>query len=233
MKVLVVGNGINLSEMLKLYGVESVTERKVAAIHPDVDFSMIYGAWSDKRVLGSMFLVPGTKIMFFRGTDAYRLKERTRAALQFTQRLGMRMLYNGENLRDLVGLEGDVWTHPIYTPHFKDLGLDRDIDVLFYCRAGRENIYLLDKFKEYIAETGETYSIVDGSTPREKMPELYNQHKKYVRITSHDSNPKMPYEAFLCGCESWDNGRRIVEVPDYLRMEYAIPRLIRLLEAYR
>jgi hypothetical protein len=229
LKVLIVGRKINLGQMLAPYGVESTTQIPVRRPHGDYDISIVYGAWSSKRVLGSLLLLPGVKIMLIRGTDAYRMSRKTKAALIIAQRLGLRILYAGDNLKKLVGLEGEVWATPVL-PQFKNLNTERDVDVLFYCNKGWEDIYCLDKFKQYIAETGESYTIADGSTPADEMPALYNRHRKYIRFTTHDANPKMPLEAFLCGCESWDNGRQITEVPDFMLMENAVPRLVKIME---
>lgn len=232
MKVLILGNKINLGEMLAKYGVESTTQNPIRHPPGKYDISMVFGAWSSKRVLGSMLLLPGTKVILLRGTDAYRMSGETRASLVIAQRLGMHILYNGENLKELVGLEGEVWAVPVFTPNFKNLGKPRPVDVLYYCIKGRDDIYCRDKFRDYITETGESYTIADGSISASDMPTLYNGHKKYIRFTTHDANPKMPLEAFLCGCESWDNGHRVTEVPDFMLMEKAIPRLIEILEAW-
>jgi hypothetical protein len=124
-----------------------------------------------------------------------------------------------------------VFATPIDTSLFRPLGLERDKDTLYYVRNNNVKLYGQDQLCEYVAQhPNEQISYVTGEIPHTEMNEIYNQHKKYVRFTLHDANPKMPYEAFLAGCESWFNGQQITHIPDFMRMETAIPKLVSYLE---
>ena len=236
MRVLITGQGnaTNLARMLSYYGVD------VEMLHPiplrgipksmgEFDISLIMGVrwWN---IVKSRSL-PGKKIYRFQGTDAHQLDWRERNLLKL---LDPPILYASEGLRELVGLPGEVIITPIDTKIFnssEDAG-ERPRDVLYYCPHGREDTYRLDKLEEYLeAHPGEACTIIGGEVPHVKMPDVYISHKKYLRWTTHDANPKMPYEALLCGCEVWYNDERITDVPDYMIMENSIPKFIRFFEA--
>ena len=233
MKLLIIGRGINLGQMLRYYGVDSVTSETVTnPTKEKFDISITYGAWSSRRVLGSLLLLPGKKIIRLQGSDVYRISSGTKRSLKIAKMMGATLLYASQELKDIIGLDGPVWITPVDTRLFKPAPkMEKEVDVLYYYTKGQEETYCLEKFRNQMRETGESFTILNGSVPIEKMPAVYSRHRKYIRYTTHDANPKMPYEAYLCGCESWDNGRRITHLPDYMDMRKAIPELLEILDS--
>lgn len=237
MKLLITGKGnaANLGRMLRYYGIDVTTlypVPKIPFIHKKiirnrVDISLVMGIWRWHWIIRTQML-PGKKIYRVQGSDAYNIKPETKALLKMIHSLGTPILYAGNNLKDIIGLSGTVIPTPIDTKIFKQIEeVERTKDVLYYCPSNKGHIYRIDKLLEYKKNhPNETITIVDGNIPHEKMPIIYNQHKKFIRWTIHDANPKMPYEALLCGCMVWHNDQPISAVPDYMRMENGIPRFI-------
>lgn len=161
------------------------------------------------------------------GSDAYLLKDDIFKKLFLRN---SRLIYVTEELSELLNIEGSIIPIPIDTNHFIQVeNVERDKDVLYY-NPGKE-IYRPKWIENYIKNhPNEKITILDGSISYEKMPEIYSQHKKLIRMTTHDGLPKMPYEALLCGCEVWYNGEKITEIPINMKMEHSIPKLIKLLK---
>jgi hypothetical protein len=225
------GNAKNLGRMLGYYGME------VKSLHPiprlpkrigKFDISLIMGVkW--KSLLKSRFL-PGQKVYRFQGSDAYGLMKKTKTLLKF---LKSPILYASEGLKVLVGLYGEVVPTPVDTKIFKPVpGVERTKDVLYYCPKGKEQIYRRYWIDSYIKEhPNEIVTIIENTNiPHFDMPMIYSEHKMYIRMTTHDANPKMPYEALLCGCEVIHNNRRVTNVPRYMLMEETIPKIIKFFE---
>jgi hypothetical protein len=176
-------------------------------------------------------MLPGIKIYRVQGTDAYRHTPTTKRILTFLHRRGTPLLYASEQLQTIVGLSGTVIPTPIDTSIFKRLNIQRDKDVLYYCRNKNEDIYRIDKLREYQQHhPNESVTLLEGAIPHKAMNRVYNRHKKYLRWTTHDANPKMIYEALLCGCEVWFNDDQITTIPDMMYMNVAIPKLITYFE---
>jgi hypothetical protein len=176
-------------------------------------------------------MLGGLKIYRPQGTDVHRMSKFTKRVLTYLHKRGTPILYASEELRSIVGLSGEVFATPIDTSLFYPLDQERHDDVLYYCRNKNNDIYCMNKLNEYeLQHPDEQINVITGSIPHHDMNKVYNRHKKYLRWTTHDANPKMPYEAFLSGCESWNNGERVTHVPDYMRMEHAIPQLIAYFE---
>lgn len=219
--------------MLGYYGVE-VTHIVAPSPMPRADVSIICGINTWKVILKVMIL-PGKKVLRFMGTDGFRLSSRrlTRFVVHLLAWMGVPIVYASKELGDVVGLKGETLITPIDTRIFRPLpDIERDLDVLYYCPEGREEIYRLDLLEEYMrAHPDESVTLIDDPVfSPTQMSHLYHQHKKFFRWTTHDANPKMPHEAFMCGCESWENDRQITEVPEFMLMENAIPRWIEYLE---
>ena len=183
-----------------------------------------------KNILGH---VVGTDVRFFeKQENMLKLKE-------IMEKHKVQIIYASENLREELGIKGDIIPIPIKDSLFK-LG-DKDVseqrDVLFYCPAYNPAIYQERKIRQYIDTLpNETITIIGGQTglsgnweyPNvqtinnvkfEDMPNLYRKHKKLIRYTSHDGAPKMIYEALLCGCEVWWNEKRVNSVPNEMYWE--------------
>jgi hypothetical protein len=221
-------------DVLRLHPVPKVPyfKRSIARFNPDI--SLIFGIWRWHWLLRTSML-PGLKIYRVQGTDAYTLKSSTKRFLTRLHKRGIPILYAAQHLEDVVGLPGETIPTPIDTTLFNDFGLSRPKDVLYYCPKDRgvprAHTYQLERFRQYEREhPDETTTILWGDMPYARMPQIYNNHKKYLRWTTHDANPKMPMEALLCGCEVWDNDEQITEVPDDMQMEHSIPRWINYFE---
>jgi hypothetical protein len=173
------------------------------------------------------YLLPGIKIYRPQGSDVLvYLSMFTRHLLNWGK---FPLIYASEDLKKVLGLPGYVIPTPIDTTIFKDYGLERTKDVLYYCRNDRDSkeIYQYDRFMELMKETGESYTIVGpGFTyySHHEMPMIYNTHRKLIRFSIHDANPKMPCEALLCGCEVYVNGNRQRHIPEEMLMEKNIPK---------
>jgi hypothetical protein len=234
-KVLIAGNKIRLGPMLNVYGVETLTvphvplcpwrDHDIHAFAPDI--SLIFGIWRWHWILRTQFL-PGTKIYRVQGTDAYTLDAKTRWLLKH---LKTPLLYAAKHLQDLVQLPGDTIPTPINTLHFKNYHQPRTKDVLYYCPSdqgtAQTTIYEMHRLIHYMEQYPKlSVTILNGTTPYKMMPDVYNDHHTYLRWTTHDAHPKMPYEALACGCDVYVNDEQVTEIPDFMRMEHTIPRWI-------
>ena len=236
MKILIMGSGNarSLGRMLSYYGVDVDIIDSIPIIprKKNADISLVMGVWSAQWLL-RMQMLPGRKVYRIQGSDAYKMSSATRNTLRLMMLRGDSILYAADNLTKVVGLPGEVISTPVDTALFypSEEVTDRSKDVLYYCPKGREATYRINKLYEYLkAYPTEKFTIIDGKVPHKEMPDLYRSHRKYLRWTTHDANPKMPYEALLCGCEVWFNDERITEVPDFMLMENAIPRFISFFE---
>jgi hypothetical protein len=222
MRVLVTGsqNAENLGTMLGYYGVEVTYERQTRPFMEGLfDVFLVFGV-RPRNVLYAI-TGPGVKVFRFQGSDGFNprpfIKQIMRVAPGY-------ILYASEELQKFVGLPGEVLVTPINTRLFREYPeIERDKEVLYYCPVGREEIYCLESCPE-------NATVLDGSTPYGEMPLVYSRHKKYVRNSAYDANPKMPYEALLCGCEVWMNGERVQSIPQKMLMDYSIPRWIDYME---
>jgi hypothetical protein len=171
---------------------------------------------------------PKKTIYYFVGSDAYLLNSKSKELLKRQIRKGSRIIYVSEHLKKIVGLEGAVLPIPVNTVLFHPLDIERSKDLLYYVGNG-DKLYRPEWIKAYIDDHPSQKVTVIGQhnkIPYREMPILYNQHKKYVRMTTRDGSPRMVYEALLCGCEVWWNERKITEMPREMNMEYTIPKTI-------
>ncbi len=170
------------------------------------------------------------------GSDALVLGEHMDELQLAMKRHSVRLLYASESLRDELRIEGDVAPIPVkewlFTPEGDRFWKEKR-DTLFYCpdpyiySAWDVDEYIRDHRDEQITVLGmqpDVPSIPDypnvlrlSLVPSGEMPRVYRSHKRLIRITRHDGMPKMIYEAFLCGCEVWWNGKQITSVPDSMR----------------
>lgn len=165
-----------------------------------------------------LFLCDGIPVNRFQGSDWYNSKIGKKALKSMLCVFPSHLMYASQQLQEDVGLPGTYLPVPVNTRHFYPRPVPRDKDTLYYCP--NDEIYMRS-----LAPEGAT--ILDGSTPYEDMPFIYSRHKRYVRNTTHDANPKMPYEALLCGCDVWWNGRQVTQVPDEMLPQNAIPKWIK------
>lgn len=82
-------------------------------------------------------MLPGLKIYRVQGTDAYTLTSSTKFVLSRLHKRGAPILYAAKHLENVVGLPGETLPTPINTKLFKDFGLSRPIDILYYCPKDR------------------------------------------------------------------------------------------------
>lgn len=238
MKVLITGepnsNADNLARMFEYYGVETYLvplrmsrfiKRWMLKIRPDI--SLVFNVGHFTWIIRTQRL-GGKKIFRAMGTDVHKMDFVTRQVLRFLHKHNRaRICYASHALRDKLGLDGEVLPTPIDTTRFYPMGLEREKDVLYYCRKKSCDIYRMDRLEAYMREhPNETVTIAEGSIDHLHMNRVYNQHKKYMRWTTHDANPKMIYEALLAGCEVWFNDTQITEIPDVMLMPVNIPKWI-------
>ncbi|MFX0211213.1 MAG: hypothetical protein ACFFDT_34855 [Candidatus Hodarchaeota archaeon] len=142
------GHAKYLGRMLEYYGI------KVKLIYPiprvpkrmgNFDITLILGV-SFRAILKSKFL-PGKKIFYFLGTDAHQLENKTKILLKFS---GYPIIYASNELKEIVGLDGEVIPIPVDTKRFKKLiKIPIHKDILYYCPKGAEYIYRPEKLEEY------------------------------------------------------------------------------------
>lgn len=218
MRVLISGRGnpVNLGKMLQHYGVDiTFVNRTRPFLTGNFDLFLVFGV-RPKNVLYAL-TGSGKKIYRFQGSDGFK----PRPFIKHIVRLARgNILYASDELKKVIGLDGEVLPTPINTELFKPVpNIERDKEHLYYCPTGNEQIYRKDLCPK-------NATVLDGSIPHEEMPLIYSRHQKYIRWSTHDANPKMPYEALLCGCEVWVNGERVYKVPDFMLMENSIPKWI-------
>lgn len=240
-KILVVGtvNARILARQLQYYGINVDVMYPPRFFNPLklIKYDAIYGIYIQSvwRVLIFAKLLRKKTILHVVGTDAVLYSKKFNWKKLFWW-LGMCFadlrLYVSDELKNLVRHKGFVLPIPVDTTLFSTkLEAKREYDVLYYCPQGEEDIYKREWIERYIEEhPNEKVTIINGKVPYEDMPRIYLQHKKYIRMTTHDGNPKMVYEALLCGCEVWWNGKKVDKVPEEMLMENTIPRIMRLLE---
>lgn len=242
MKLLLVGtleeNGATnsqiLGQMFNHYNVQ--VEYKESILTPKnyrkYDAVIIVGCSGSNLRIGEIYSKIGiikNLVAYVVGTDIHRVgPEGKHSHLPHSKHV--HMLYVTDQLKETVGVEGPIIPIPINTKHFYLLKLKRQNDILYYCPPNKP-VYCpewIEQYKETHPE--EKITILTGKTPYQKMPIVYNTHKKLIRMTKSDGYPKMPYEALLCGCEVWWNDKHITEIPSEMRMENTIPKLIEYLE---
>lgn len=180
-------------------------------------------------------------IVHFVGSDAYwvarELSSWRQAYWRFVLRHSDELFYVSPHLEGMIGREGIILPFPIATDQFrqsKNLPRSGERDVLYYCPSGRANerIYRLSWIIDYARSHSNEKITVIGNTShpanyqiplsnvdvipfveRSKMPALYRQHKRLIRMTTEDGLPRMVHEALLCGLDVIYNGQEIKTVP--------------------
>jgi hypothetical protein len=219
MKVLISGKGNleRLADMLNKYlKVEHVPYCK-PFIKGDHDAFIVFGMRPKNIIYGSTG--PGVKVYRFQGSDYYKSRPLTKQIVNLCENI----IFASEKIKQDSGLKGKVLRVPVNTDHFYPRDVPRDKEVCYYIPHKRNITYMANK-----APKGAT--IMDGNIPYEKMPYIFSRHKKYVRWTTHDACPKMPYEALLCGCKVWHNGQQITDIPDYMLPEIELPKWVDYLD---
>lgn len=225
MEVLICGAKISsrLCKMLRLYKPEHVWDSR-ERIEPFIKgYDVVVNIGVHPRNIFYLSTCEGVKVNRFQGSDWYRSTIGKRQLKLFLRLFPSKIMYASQQLKEEVRLPGEFIPVPVNTHHFYPRPMPRDKDICYYCPDGKEDIYQL-----HLAPKNAT--ILNGLTPYDEMPGVYSRYKKYVRNTVHDANPKMPYEALLCGCEVWWNGQQVVEVPDYMLAENTIPRWVKYFE---
>lgn len=254
MKVFLTGsfNAEILARQLRYYGVEAEVGLPPKFLSPIFfgSFDCIYGVCFMRSIglaLSSKFFRKNY-VVHFVGSDALEYVSKRgfeRKSSDMVLRLCDEVFYVTEELKQLVGLgRGKVIPIPVDTRMFRETGYDGERrDVLYYCP--NPEIYRSDWIAKYaVAHPDETITIlgspnlsglpnvkVISRVPYDQMPELYQMHRRLIRMTTHDGCPKMPYEALLCGLEVMWNGQRVTAVPKDMLMENTIPRLLSILES--
>jgi len=232
MRVLLIGskNAEILSRMLGYYGVDAEVVRRPpvfdSSYYDDFDASVFVGLFGRRYKLILLLRTIDNCFIYLVGSDVYQLMDSMFKGLFLKDQI----IYVSEDLREILDIDGEVIPIPVDTKLFRPIPeIKRDRDLLYY-NPGRP-VYRPDWIKQYIQDhPEEEVTVLDGSTPYTEMPRVYNQHKRLIRMTTHDGVPKMPYEALLCGCKVYYNGEEVTEVPDAMLMEKSIPRLIKVLQ---
>jgi len=206
-------------------------------------FDIIYGIYlqtcSRYIVVGKLL---GKKtVLHFVGSDAYWFAREHSVLRSLYWRLVLNLtdvlLYVSPHLESLIGRRGIIVPFPIAVEDFHKIGLEempQRRDILYYCPSGESNekIYRFDWILDY-AEKHPCQKItiignkmhpanyhIDLSNVEvvpfveyDRMPALYKQHKRLIRMTTEDGLPRMIHEALLSGLEVTYNGVEITEVP--------------------
>lgn len=204
---------------------------------------VIYGIYlqtCSRYILVGKFLGKKT-IVHFVGSDAYWVARELSSWRQTYWRIVLRqsdkLFYVSPHLEGMIGRKGVILPFPIATDQFrqsKNLKISAERDVLYYCPSGtaNERIYRLSWILDYAqAHSDEKITLIGNiSHPanyqiplsnvkvipfveRSKMPTLYRQHKRLIRMTTEDGLPRMVHEALLCGLKVTFNGQEIRTVP--------------------
>lgn len=161
------------------------------------------------------------------------------------------ILYSNPEMPKITRIPGEEWHLPYNTKMFDSRFYDRQAwprtkDVIFYCSRLDNNHP--EKVIEYAENHPQQKCTVLGTVfpatlmgdipnldviekvPYATMPQMYARHKKYIRWTEWDGNPGgvSTYEALAMGLEAYWNNKQITETPDYMKMEVAIPRLLKM-----
>jgi hypothetical protein len=165
----------------------------------------------------------GIKVGRLTGTDYYGKLIHRLGILLFSKLPFINFIFSSHNIKDDSGLDGVVLHNPVNEKMFYDMGIQRDIAVLYYVNQNRE-LYREDTVKP-------DWVVIRGEVDYRDMPLLYNRSKVHVRNTLYDSGTKMIYEAFCCGCQVFYNGRRVESVPDFMLSSVEIPKWFDYLES--
>ena len=205
---------------------------------------VVYGIYlqtCSRYILAGKILGKKT-IVHFVGSDAYwvarELSSWRQAYWRFVLRNTDELFYVSPHLEGMIGRKGIILPFPIATDQFrqsKNLPISAERDVLYYCPSGtaNERIYRLSWIIDYARSHPDQKITVIGNashpanfqiplsnvnvTPfveRSKMPALYRQHKRLIRMTTEDGLPRMIHEALLCGLDVTYNDQEIKTVPD-------------------
>jgi hypothetical protein len=204
---------------------------------------VVYGAHlqTASRYLAAAEALRKKTIVHFVGSDAYRYaneKGFRKLFWRFVVYACELAFYTSPHLMKFVGKKGAALPFPINVDQFKKVkgSLRPERDTLYYCPGGDHSvrIYRLDWILNHAKEHPEEKITIIGNAaspadhkidlpnvevipfvPQEKMPELYANHKRLIRMTSQDGLPRMLDEALLCGLEVIFNGKKITStVPE-------------------
>ena len=217
--------------------VEDVRIPKLSKIAPA---DVVYGAFLQtcSRYVAAAQVLHKKTMIHFVGSDAYRYaREKGLRKLYWMTLVHAcdRVFYVSEHLTTFVGRQGTILPFPIRVSLFEKAGhASRERDVLYYCPSGAENerIYRLDWILAYAkAHPDEKITILGNETHPaeyrldlrnvevipfvryEQIVDVYNRHKRLVRMTTEDGLPRMVDEAILSGLQVIFNDKRIQEVP--------------------
>ena len=221
-KVAIAGsdNASRAAAMLRKYAPPDMTITHIETLKPFThDYDLIINFSTRPGRIAVLLTCTGVKVARVCGSDWHRSilgKELHRAMLWLS---GLNIMYASEALKNDVWLKGEVHVNPVNENHFYPRGMPRDKEVCYYVNRGRLT------YQPELMPDGAT--LIDGTVPYEDMPDLLSSHKRYIRHTTHDASPKLPYEALLCGCEVWVNGEKLLIVPEYMLTSYQGPRWIK------
>jgi hypothetical protein len=205
---------------------------------------VIYGIYlqtCSRYILAGKLLGKKT-VVHFVGSDAYwaarELSSWRQTYWRFVLRHTDKLFYVSPHLEEMIGRKGVILPFPIATDQFrrsKSLKRSAERDVLYYCPSGtaNERIYRLAWILDYARSHPDEKITVIGNishpanyqiplsnvkvipfVERSKMPALYRQHKRLIRMTTEDGLPRMVHEAVLCGLDVMYNGQEMRTVPD-------------------
>jgi hypothetical protein len=258
MKVLFVGtkNAEILAKQFRYYGINAhalAPPRWISNPSNYRNFNIIYGVY----LMDFCSSFPVVKMLRKKyvihviGSDAFRYVNAYSGLEQIRKKLWDLILNQSEKIffvtKELMKImkweKGEVIPIPVDTKMFKKHECsEKKRDILYYCPDPRifQQKWIIDYAKKHpnekITIIGRVGNIslpniqVIPSVPYDKMPVLYNQHRRLIRMTTHDGYPKMPYEALLCGLEVLWNGEKITKLPPEMLMENTIPKLISILK---
>jgi hypothetical protein len=217
--------------------VEDVRIPKLSKIAPA---HVVYGAFLQtcNRYIAAAQVLHKKTMIHFVGSDAYRYaREKGLRKLYYTTLVHAcdRVFYVSEHLTTFVRRQGAILPLPIRVSLFDKAGhASRERDVLYYCPSGAESerIYRLDWILAYAKTHPDEKITILGNVGHpaeyrldlrnvevipfvryEQIVDVYNRHKRLVRMTTQDGLPRMIDEALLSGMEVIFNGRVIDKVP--------------------
>lgn len=166
------------------------------------------------------------------------------------------ILYCDPKMQQITGKPGLHWHTPMsfnYNPARDDPFRPKATrDTLIYCPS--PEIYRLDKVLEYVDGHPQEKITVLGSCypvmimeprpnvvaiprmPNNSMPHLLADHKKmliWLKWITEPPAARLGCEALSMGLKVFCNDEPVTEIPDYMRIEEAVPRLIKILESMK
>lgn len=239
------GMHTTLAEILRKYGVEAAVNNEE---YEKFDFNMFMGLWNLTEKKMNNF-----NVAYGCGSDIWRDWENLKETrLPLLKKCNF-VLYGHPDMQNVTGVPGEFWHVPfdkdlfsiqpsmrMFKPHF---------DCLLY--APSPQVYCLDevmKYVEYHPEQkfillGGGYENLISADPPENlliyphilyrcMPWMYCQCREFRLWLSHPATPvsSMEAEALHMGLKVFRNDQEVTEIPKYMFMEEAIPRLLHLLQ---